>query len=282
MTNIEPTESQQLSVNKQKLAETAAEMEKAAVTAAIAGQEEAIIGAKRIQAAGDMAHDSSVMIARGASDVTQAMDAQIMSERMAILSDAVGVAGVVDIAEGAEILAQSNDVGVLSALVGMMSEDDLEHGLELARLSGELQTAGELVEDLRMPVLAAFLTDRAARLHEMSLEQIRVAISTEGVSQLLAGAGSKIGELGENEVAEGVTRLVIADAAAVESAAMADASVKLAEQGIEEMIVGGELAQVARIEAAEGSAELSAGSAVVGAAMAIDNVANTLKEKSEE
>jgi len=214
MTNIEPTESQQLSVNKQKLAETADEMEKAAVTAAIAGQQEAIVGAKRIQAAGDMVHDSAVMIARGASDVTQAVDEQVMSERMAVLSEVVGVAGVVDIAEGAEMLAQSDDVGVLSALVGMMSEDDLEHGLELARLSGELQTAGELVDELRMPVLSAFLTDRAARLHEMSLEQIHIAISTEGVSQLLASAGTKIGALGENEVAEGITRLVVADAAA--------------------------------------------------------------------
>jgi hypothetical protein len=163
----------------------------------------------------------------------------------------------------------------------MMSEDDLEHGLELARLSGELQTAGELVDELRMPVLSAFLTDRAARLHEMSLEQIHIAISTEGVSQLLASAGTKIGALGENEVAEGITRLVVADAAAAESAAMADASVKLAEKGIDEMMTGGDLAQVARMEVAEGAAELSAGSAVVGAAMAIDNVANTLKEKSE-
>jgi len=62
---------------------------------------------------------------------------------------------------------------------------------------------------------------------------------------------------------------------------MADASVKLAEKGIDEMMTGGDLAQVARMEVAEGAAELSAGSAVVGAAMAIDNVANTLKEKSE-
>jgi hypothetical protein len=136
----------------------------------------------------------------------------------------------------------SEDVGVLSALVGMMSLDDIEHGLELARLSGELQTAGEMVAALQMPVLADFMAERASRLHEMSVEQIRLAISADGVSQVLAAAGKRLTSLGENEVEEGMARLAVSDAVSEESAAKSKTSEELAMQGLEKMVVEGEVA----------------------------------------
>jgi hypothetical protein len=222
-----------------------------------------------------------MQLAKGTRDLTRAQDEKVMSERMAVLSDVVTVAGVVDIAEGAEMLAASDDVGVMSALVGMMSVGDLEHGMGLARLSGELQTAHKIVEAVQMPVLATFLSERAARLHEMSVEQIRLAIATEGVSQILAGAGKQIGTLGENEVEEGIARLQVAEAASEESEAMRKASEQLADQGFEEVVRAGESARAARTEVMEGVAEISTGSAVVGAALAMDEVATTFKKKSE-
>jgi hypothetical protein len=135
---------------------------------------------------------------------------------------------------------------------------------------------------MKMPVLAVFLTDRAARLHEMSVEQIRVAISTDGVSQVMASAGQKISALGENEVEEGMVRLAASDAVSGESAIRAISSEDLAAQGIAEMIVGSELTEAAEAEAREGAAEVSAGSAVMGAAITMDEMAASLKEKSEK
>jgi hypothetical protein len=163
----------------------------------------------------------------------------------------------------------------------MMSVDDLDHGLELARLSGELQTVREIIESLEMPVLAAFLSKRATRLHELSVEQIRLAIATDGVSQLLSGTGERISTLGENEVEEGVARLKVSEAASEESAAMSKASQDLAYQGIQEVALAEESARAARAAAMEGAAEISTGSAVVGAALAVDEVATTIKKKSE-
>jgi hypothetical protein len=281
MTNEKSAKSKRVSVSKRKLAKTAGEMEEAAVVAATTGTLETIHGAQRLETAGDIAETGAVFLAKGASDLTMAADEKLMSDRMAILSEAVAVAGIADVAQGAEILAGSEDVSVMSALVGMMSVDDIEHGLELARLSGELQTAGEMVEALRMPVLSKLLTDRAARLHEMSVEQIRRAISTDGISQVLATTGKRIGALGENEVEEGMARLTISEAASAQSEAMSKASEDLAVKGIEEMVVAGEITQVARAEAIEGAAEISSGSAVMGAAIAMDEMAATLKEKSE-
>jgi hypothetical protein len=274
--------SKKVSVSKQQLANTADQMEVAAVTAAIAGQMEAAHGVQQMQAAGQMSDDGTTMVAMGASEVTRAIDASVVSERLEVLSDAVAGAGIMDVAEGAAMLAESEDVGVMSALVGMMSEDSLDHGLELARLSGELVTVSELVAELRMPVLADFLSARSDRLHQMSIEQIRVAISTEGVSQLLSVSGTRINALGENEVDEGLTRLEVAEAAQERSAAMAQASDELAAQGIQKIVVGEGLKQIARDEAIEGAKEIAEGSAVVGAAIAVDEVASALKEKSKE
>jgi hypothetical protein len=281
MTTKKSTKSKKISVSKTQLGRTADEMEYAAVTTALVGQQEVMDGAQRMQDAADLAKTSTVLAMSGAKDVTRAEDAQIIADRLDVLSDAVAVAGVVDVAEGAAILAESEDVGVMSALVGMMSEDDLEHGLELARISGELQTASDLVAELQMPVLSLFLAERAGRLHEMSLEQIHVAISTEGVSQLLAASGTKIGELGENEVEEGYTRLEVAEAVEAKSSVMSNASDELAVQGVEELIIAKVVGQAAREEAIDGAREISEGSALVGAASAIDDVATSLKEQSE-
>ena len=281
MAKNKPSKSQRVSVSKRKLNRTAGALEEAAVVTAVSGQKEVLHGAGRLDTAADMAAAGATLIGQGASDLTKAEDTRLMSERMAVLSDVVSAAGAADVAQGAAMLAASEDVNVISALVGMMSVDDIEHGLELARLSGELQTAGALMGTLRMPVLSVFLSRRAARLHDMSVDQIRLAVSTHAVSQVLAATGKKISALGENEMDEGVTRLTVSAVVSEESAAMSKASDELAAQGIEEMVIGAEVGKAARAEAMDSAAEISTGSAAVGAALAMEEVADTLKKKSE-
>ena len=282
MTAGKTTKQGRVSISKRKLAETADEMEGAAIVAAITGEQEVIHGVDQMKEAREMEAVGTAFIAKGASDLTRAVDEKVVSQRMAVLSDVVATAGVVDVAEGAEMLAASEDVGVMSALVGMMSRADLEHGLELARLSGELLTASEMMDALKMPVMAVFLAERSSRLHEMSVEQIRIAISTDGVSQILSTAGQRINTLGENEVEEGMVRLATSEAVSAASAARSKASEDLAVQGIEEMVIGGEITEAAQAEAIEGASEISSGSAVIGAALVMDDMAAALKEKSEQ
>jgi hypothetical protein len=280
-TAIKKSKPQRVSISKRKLAETAKVMEGAAIVAAIEGEQQAIQGADKLKAAKVKEAVGNEYVIQGATKITRAADEKAVSERMAVLSDVVATAGVVDIAEGAEMLAASEDVGVLSALVGMMGRGDIDHGLELARLSGELFTVRDMVEALKMPVLADFLTDRAARLHAMSVEQIRIAMSADGLSKVLAATGKKIGTLGENEVEEGMVRLSTSAAVANESEALAKSSDDLAVKGLAEVVIGEEVAQEARDEALQGTADISSGSAVMGAALAMDDMANELKKKSE-
>jgi hypothetical protein len=67
-----------------------------------------------------------------------------------------------------------------------------------------------------------------------------------------------------------------------ESAAMSNASDELAVKGFEEVVVGAEVGKLARAQAMESAAEISSGSAAVGAALAMNEVATSLKKKSEK
>jgi hypothetical protein len=115
----------------------------------------------------------------------------------------------------------------------------------------------------------------------MSVEQIRIAISTDGLAKALAATGKKINTLGQNEVEEGFARLSTSEAVSDESARLAKSSDELAMQGITEMVVGDEVREVAKLTAVEGAGEITAGAAVMGAALAMDEMADTLKEKSK-
>ena len=52
-------------------------------------------GLDTIEAASDVGMASRLALAAGASDVTRGVDAQVVADRAAVLSDAVAVAGVV-------------------------------------------------------------------------------------------------------------------------------------------------------------------------------------------
>jgi len=71
--------SQRVSISKRKLANTAGEMEEAAFVAATIGIQETVHGAERLETAGDMSETGAVLLAKGASDITQAADVDVMS-----------------------------------------------------------------------------------------------------------------------------------------------------------------------------------------------------------
>ena len=276
----EETKSKRVSMSKRKLAEKAEELEVAAIVTSVEGAQLVSQGEAELRAAGEVAAVGAAELAKGASDLTRAVDAEIVADRMARLSKAVEVAGVVDVAEGAEMLAASEDVGVMSALVGLMSYEDAEHGLELARLAGELEAVSQVVEGLQMPMLYVFLSARSERLQEMAVEQIRQAGSTRGLARAMAATGKQLAGMGENEVAEGLARMAVSEGMADRSAELALGGEMLAERGVEELATASAAGVVARIMVAEGTATVEAGAAELGAAAAAEGFAGALEEKA--
>ena len=164
--------------------------------------------------------------ARDDGDVTRGADGARTAEFMAQLSEIVAGAGATDVAQGAELLALSEDIQAMSAVVALMSTDDLDHGMELARIAGELWTASDVVALLDMPVLSDFLEQRGERLQQIAVDTIVRFGSTRALSKLVAETGATVGDMGTEEMAEGLTR-------SVASAAMAASSQEFAEAGVE-------------------------------------------------
>ena len=167
------------------------------------------------------------------------MDAEVVADRLATLSDLVGVAGVNDISEGVELLSASDDVDAMSAMVGLMSLGDVERGLELGRVAGELMTIANVVDELDMPILSAVLDDRGMQLQNIATDVILRAAAERSLASLMAATGQQIGEMGEVEIEEGVLRTAASDIAAERSAELAAAGVGLAVRGAVEAEAAG-------------------------------------------
>jgi len=272
------TKSKKVSVSKKELAQTAEAMETEAVVTGLEGAAEAEQGAEKLKVARKAVRAGAAELAAGASDLTRAVDVQVVADRMATLSEAVATAGVADIAQGAQMLAASDDVEVMSAVVGLMGVADFENGLQLARLSGELETISDVLERLQMPVLSALLDDRGELLQSMAVETIMRAGSTRGLAQAMAAAGQTMGDLGKNEVAEGALRMAVSEGMAERSASLAVAGEALAKQGLEEMQAAETARNVARRMARSGVEEVAAGAAEMGAAVQMEADAAALDE----
>jgi hypothetical protein len=227
---------------------------------------EAEEGLETIASARGAVQVAAAEIGAAASDLTRAMDVEVVAGRLSRLSEVVGAAGVTDIAEGADLLATSEDVEDMSAIVGLMSLGDLERGLELGRLAGELSTIGGVIDQMQMPILSVVLNDRGNTLRRIAVDVILRAAATRSLSHALAATGRHIGEMGAEEAEEGTLRLVAADVAARRAEELAAAGAELELRGVAEAAVAQEAAAAARELVVEGAGELAEGSAEIGAA----------------
>ncbi len=154
-----------------------------------AGKRDAREAGADLRAARDARRRAVWSLAEGASDLTRAEDLERVAGKVGQLSEIVSAAGARDLAQGVEMLVASKDIAAMSAVVAVMGAEDLEQGLALARLSGELRAAYALVRRLHMPVLAAFLSDRGERLHDMAVETALRASSTRALGTALVATG---------------------------------------------------------------------------------------------
>ena len=97
----------------------------------------------------------------------------------------------------------------------------------------------------------------------------------------MAAAGQQIGELGENEVVEGMVRMAVSEGMAERSTELSAAGERLAERGADQVAVAAIAGQVARGLVDQGVAEVAAGAADLGAAAATESFAEALEEKAK-
>jgi len=269
-------------VNREKLAETGTEMEVTGMVAGMGGADQMHEGTEELDLAGDLASYGMTEAAAGASDITRAVDAAVVADRVQQISDIVGAAGVVDVAEGVEMLAKGENVEAWGAMVGLMSKADLERGLDLGRVAGELSTASKLVAMLQMPVLADFLEARGMHLQQVAVDVLIRAAGTRALGQAMAETGEQIQAMGAGEVAEGEMRMAVSDAAAERSKELSKASGKLAQRGFDEIETAEMATDDARMSAAAGATDIAEGSAMLGTGAAMEQMGEALEDRAEK
>ena len=178
--------------------------------------------------------------------MTHGVDQMVVAEKLGRLSEVVAAAGALDVAEGIEALATSEDIHVQSAVVASLSSAELARAMELGALSGQLRVASAVVSAREMPVLAAFLEDKGNLLRVFAVDSIMRAGAARALAQAMAATGAKVGDMGANEVAEGLIRMAVAEEGAERSADLfADGAMNA---------VGGEEALAAAAERSQGRA----------------------------
>ena len=251
------SKSKNVTVSKQQLTETGEEMEVAGAVAQIAGMAEVAEGLDDLAVAQQAVRVGVSEVAAGSSDLTRAADAAHVAKRMRDLSEIVAAAGVVDVAEGVDMLLKGGDVRAMGDIVGLMSKEELERGLELARLAGELWTVSDVVSVLQMPVLADFLEERGMHLQEIAVDQLLRFTGTRALAGAIKQTGKDIEVMGKQEMAEGVVRMAVSEAAAGRSAELSAASDALAAQAVHELDTAQVAAAVAQGAVAAGVTEVA-------------------------
>nr|NIV35401.1 hypothetical protein [Anaerolineae bacterium] len=184
-------------------------------------------------------------------------------ERSAVLSETVGIAGVSDVAQGAELLDASDDLAEMGAFVAAMSTEDLERGMDLASLYGELVVAGDVMAEMGLPVMAAFLADRGQWLREIAVDELRQYGASRALAELMEDTSQQVADLGIGE-------------------ALAEAGIEMTAEGLADMAAAEAMRDAGATLALEGIATVAEGAADMGASEALHATAARLESTADE
>jgi len=265
-----------------------AELEETAVAAAVVAEdkiEEGLIevsaGAQNLVAAKKVRHAGRAELAAGVSNVTHGVDQMIVADKLARLSEVVGAAGAMDVAEGIDALAASDDIAVQTEVVAALSAGDVARAMELGAVSGQLAVASDFVASRNMPVLAAFLEDKSNLLRKFAVDSAMRSGATRALAQAMSATGAKVGDLGVNEIAEGLVRMAVAEAGAERSQELAFEGEMNAIVGVEEIAAAEKARKVARKLEKQGIKQVAEGTEAVGQGEAIGAVAVAFDEAAQ-
>ncbi len=176
-----------------------------------------------------IAEASRAALIAGAAKETRTADLEEYASQVEGLSESIDEAGVADKLQGEELLAASAEVDEAGAQVSLLGLERRTSGLEIGRIAGELSQISHEVREEELALLSAVLGSRSERLQELAAELVASAASARELASLLDETGDDVGDLGANEVDEGVERLEVARELAAHAAEAGKAELKLDE-----------------------------------------------------
>jgi hypothetical protein len=157
----------------------------------------------------------------------------------------------------------------------------LARAMELAAVAGQLHVAADIVSAREMPVLAAFLEDKGNLLRVFAVDAVKRAGAGRVLAQAMAETSEKVGDMGANEVAEGLIRMAVAEEGAERSADLFADGAMNAVAGKEELATAVGARKVARKLEKKGIKQVAAGTEAVGQGEAIGAVAVAFDEAAQ-
>ena len=241
------TKSKKVAVSKTELEETAVGVEALAESRMEDGLIEVSAGAQELVAAKKVRRVARAAQTAGTVAVTHGVDQMIVADKLAKLSEVVAAAGALDVAEGIEALATSEDIHVQSAVVRFTEHaPSWRARWSLALSPGSWGSPATVVAAREMPVLAAFLEDKGNLLRVFAVDSIKRAGAARALAQAMAETGAKVGDMGANEVAEGLIRMAVAEEGAERSADLFADGAMNAAGGEKALAVAADAREVAR------------------------------------
>lgn len=273
-------ESNDVTVSKEQLAVTGEEMELVGMVTVAVGAAETEAGLENLEVAQVAVAVGVAATAAAASDLTRAADAEFAAGRLQTLSGVVEEAAWDDVSQGAEMMDKGASVRAMAQIASRMTDEALERGLELARMSGEMWTISDVVAMLDMPLLSSVLEERGMRLQEIAVDVLLGFTGARALVGAMSKTATDIEILGEDEVAEGSVRLAVSEAAAQRSRELSRAADRLAERGMDNLVVAAVAGEVARESAAMGVAEIAEGAELMGEGIVTAEVGEALDERA--
>lgn len=176
--------------------------------------------------------DGELTAAYIAAQLTRGQDALYSAEQRARLSELVEIAGETDIDQGTEMISAASDVALMNAAIATLNEDDLADAMEIASISGELAVLADVVAEMELTIISDFLFQRSERLRELSSANMMRFGSMRALVEGIEDSSGDLAEMGDDELAEGMARLELAEAAMANSEAMAAVGESMIADGL--------------------------------------------------
>ena len=171
--------------------------------------------------------------------MTSGLDSLDRAESLDALGDIATTEAIADTVRAQRRSRPPRYSAGVSALVAAVSADNLDRGMFLASMSGQWVIAANVVELMRMPVLAAFLDAKGRQLRGLAVNEIGRAMAAAALAEGMEALSDRLAAIGLSEIAEGISEIEAADA-------LLDARDEAVASGIETAAAG-----VAELSAAE-------------------------------
>ena len=226
------TKSKRVSVGKRELQETANAVEDIAIQEGVLGLDQAKEGVDKLEAAREVGTLGRGALAVGVARCTRGADEMAVAEGLSQNQRRRGSGRRRGHGRRRRTAGRFGGRRDPERDRRVPQRSRPRHAMGIAAIAGQLAVVADIVAMRDMPVLADFLEAKGEALHQLAVESIVKFAAGRAVSESMAQTAARVGELGADEMAEGMVASAWRKSGAV-SEAMAEAGAESIKGAVE-------------------------------------------------